>query len=279
MIFLRLSGGLGNQLYQLAAAALLAQDLNRPVMPFIDALQRYDVPRDPDSFKLLQWNEWLREPSVEHHRIGRWLSVCARAGRFTPLIGISDRNFLTSTRSLSGFPRFLDGYFQHGWTQDSFSKAISAMKMRPEATSSAHRLGTDEVAVHIRGGDFLKLPRFQVVHAPFYVEAAESATVAGFRRFGVVTDDPEYAITVCRSIEEKLPSFNFRILDRAESSLDDFDVLRTASARIIGNSTFAWWAAALGPTSSPTWSPPMFTTDDPRDFFLPNERMVGTRTA
>ncbi|KQY82820.1 hypothetical protein ASD35_24980 [Pelomonas sp. Root1444] len=172
-------------------------------------------------------------------------------------------------------PFFADGYFQHGWTQETFARAISAMQVRPIAARAAERLLVGEIAVHIRGGDFLELPRFQVVNAPFYVDAVRQSMARGFTRFAVITDDATYAAKVCNAVQGQCPGATFRMLERGANALEDFDTLRSAPGRIIGNSTFAWWAAAFGDPAAPTWSPPMFTTDAPRDFFLPNERQIA----
>ncbi len=240
MIYLRLAGGLGNQLYQLAAMALLSQFRRAPVTVFTDALQIYDSPRDPDSIKLLIANRWLIVAPTSKSYIHRWLSVSARAGRALPGLGINDKTYWQSVSATDAIlPLYADGYFQHGWTHDTFARAMSAMQIRPIADRAAERLLAGEIAVHIRGGDFLQLPRFQVVHAPFYIEAVRQSMALGFTRFAVITDDPPYAAEVCDTIQRQCPDANIRMLARGANALEDFDTLRSASGRVIGNSTFA----------------------------------------
>lgn len=274
MIFLRLCGGLGNQLYELAAASLLSQSMRVPVVPLLDALSRYQEPRTPDSLALLQRASWLQSPTSPASPLWRGLSLKARAGRWLPVVGISDRNFWRAIRRDSGLHLILDGYFQQGWTAETFARAIAYMPARPIADTAAARIGSDEVIIHIRGGDFLRLPRFQVVNAEYYVCAARQAMAHGLQRFAVMTDDTDYASLICDQIHQRLPRLEIRMIPRGSNALEDFDTLRAASARIIGNSTFAWWATAFGKPTIPTWAPPMFTTDTRRDFFLPNEQQV-----
>jgi hypothetical protein len=276
MIYLRLSGGLGNQLYQLAAVGLFAERRQVPVTVFTDALQKYDSPRDPDSIQLLIDSHWLQVAPTTGLSIHRWMSVSVRAGRVLAGLGLNDKTFWRLVKSTDVCRLFYaDGYFQHGWVQDTFARAISIMRVRPVATQVVDRLMVDEIAVHIRGGDFLKLPRYQVVGSLFYIKAAKKAMAEGFTRFAVVTDDPVYSAKIIYTIQDQCPGSTFRIIERGANALEDFDTLRSASGRIIGNSTFAWWAVALGNPAAPTWSTPMFTTDISRDFFLPNERIIN----
>jgi hypothetical protein len=272
MIHLRLSGGLGNQLYQLAAASLLSRRSRQPVTVYLEGLQRYDSPRAPDFIKVLAPNDWMKPAGDERRSISRWLSVTARAGRVAPIIGVNDGSFLRMLdRQPSSLPMYVDGYFQHGWTAAHFAEALSAMPVQPASAVAQQRLDADETVVHIRGGDFLKLPKFQVVHAPFYAEAVRQALVQGRQRFAVITDDPAYANQVCEEVARTIPAASFRVLGRGANAMEDFDTLRGATGRIIGNSTFAWWASALGGSGRPTWSPTRLTVDEPRDFYLPDE--------
>lgn len=276
MLYLRLSGGLGNQLYQLAMASLLSQRRQTSVMVFIEALQNYDTPRDPDSITLLTENHWLCVAQTEGWSVHRWLSVTARAGRLLPVLGVNDSTFWHRVKATAArYPLYADGYFQHGWTHDTFALATSMIQVKPIAARAADRLMFNEIAIHIRGGDFLKVPRFQVVHAPFYIDAVRQSMALGFTRFAVITDDPMYAMAVSEAIKLQCPDANVRMLAQGTNALEDFDTLRSAPGRIIGNSTFAWWAAVFGDPATPTWSPTMFATDDPRDFFLTNERKVA----
>jgi hypothetical protein len=246
MIYIRISGGLGNQLFQLAAASFLTSNNHCRVVPFIDGLKSYKQSRDPDFVTLLQQNGWVLLDEKSKHRIVRHLSVSARVGKLLPVLGVNDRNiWKTKITSLSEAPRFMDGYFQRGWTEETFACAIANMPVQPISDAAAKRSNKDEVAMHIRGGDFLRLPSYQVVDAKYYVRATELALEQGFKRFFIISDDASYASSIRDQIREKFSDVDMRLSPLGNNVLEDFDLMRAAPARIIGNSTFAWWAAVF----------------------------------
>lgn len=272
MIYLRLAGGLGNQLFQIAAASLLANLTSSSVAALTEGLKNYDVPREPDSIKILRPNNWLKTNMANTSTTVRMLALKARAGRWMPIVGINDNTFwkISRKRPLK-LHCIMDGYFQRGWTLSAFETAILGMPVNNISQEAASRVTPDEVIVHIRGGDFLRLRNFQVIDFSFYIFAIRLAMQRGFSKFAVITDDVNYAKEVCRQICHSLPSAKLRLLRQTSSTLIDFDTIRNASARIVGNSTFAWWATALGAPSSITWAPTKFARSTLRDFFLPNE--------
>lgn len=275
MLYLRLAGGLGNQLYQLAAASLLSQTTGVRVVPLLEGLIRYQEPRAPDSIELLQPSGWLRTSSSEVPAIWNGLALRARAGRWMPLIGVSDHNFWPMVIAGGGKNRILDGYFQQGWTAETFSRAIDQMQAHPISIAAAARISADEVVIHIRGGDFLKLPQYQVVDSEFYVRAAQQAMKRGLNRFAIMSDDQPYAQAICEQIRKHLSRVHIRLIPKDANTLQDFDTLRAATARIIGNSTFSWWATVYGAPLAPTWSPTKLTIYKRRNFFLRNEIPIG----
>ncbi|MEI6876161.1 MAG: hypothetical protein WCL50_13640, partial [Spirochaetota bacterium] len=77
----------------------------------------------------------------------------------------------------------------------------------------------------------------------------------------------------------KYPDSEFELLPPSADALGDFERLLLARRRIIGNSTFAWWACALGSPTATTWSPDRFTRHLPRDLFLSCERVISAESA
>lgn len=279
MIHVRLAGGLGNQLFQLAAAALVESSPKVGMVAHTAALSRYSQTRQPDALRLIP-NVIQNPPGTSSlRRLWAWFVVSARAGRWLPIVGISDRR---RSPLLAGVgPRdiaIIDGYFQRGWTDDSLATAIRHLAPRPPSDAAQKRLSAGECVVHIRGGDFLLLPAYRVTSVEFYACAMHMAVEAGFDRFAIMTDDPGHAERIREGVLRRVPDISARLMEPAGDALTDFDTLRTASARVIGNSTFAWWATALSMSTAPTWSPTEFLCGEPRDYFLPTEIPVSTAT-
>ena len=89
LIFIRLAGGLGNQLFQVAAAQLLAHQ-NSKIILMNGALRRYKSPRSFDLDKLLNLSNLNMEIDDGSNLLGIF-SERLRIGRL-PLIGVNDGN-------------------------------------------------------------------------------------------------------------------------------------------------------------------------------------------
>lgn len=271
MIYVRLAGGLGNQLYQLAAALLLARGVGQQILPLTGAMHRYATPRAPDALKL--FDNSLFAPAAN---VPAWLALAVlsgRIGRWMPWCGVHDGNFASRLAQSGRLPSslYLDGYFQKGWTMERLSPLMAVVR---KSTSGIDTADAHTCAIHIRGGDFLGLPHMQVAGEHYYRDAVRLASMRGLRNFVVVTDDPGYASGLVSLLARSSPDSTFSIRSGSHTALDDFWFLANARGRIIGNSTFAWWACVLDERRSPSWSPSEFQKGVPRDSALPWETIV-----
>lgn len=102
---------------------------------------------------------------------------------------------------------------------------------------------SNSVAVHVRRGDYLTQPVFQVCDLAYYQKAMDQMRdrVPG-ARFFVFSDDPGW----CRL---NLTAPDTAIVDSGIASanpLHDLHLMSLASHHIIANSSYSWWAAWLG---------------------------------
>jgi hypothetical protein len=99
------------------------------------------------------------------------------------------------------------------------------------------------VAVHVRRGDYLKIPVFQVCDKHYYRDSMDQMrTRLPNARFFVFSDDPDW----CRS---EFQAADTEVIDTAEAGINplhDLYLMSLASHHIIANSSYSWWAAWLG---------------------------------
>lgn len=286
MIHLRLAGGLGNQLFQICAALALRRDGDEQIRLSLHGLGQYKARRAPDSLKLLD----LQRLGINAGPLGpltRALIESARIGRFIPHIGINDRNFVDALRRRdigSVCPaRVLDGYFQVPWDWPLFSPLLQ--KLHGSLVSAPSPVATLDCAMHVRGGDFIRNPLHDIVDHRFYSEAINHLErlvgAVPLRKVQIITDDPPHARVLAEQLARTHPHITFSMHQGNPDPLDDFRHIAGARYRIIGNSTFSWWASALDPSRAPTVSPAVFVRGQPRHLALPWETVlpVPTRSA
>ena len=283
MIYLRLAGGLGNQLFELAAAWALHRPDHGQVYLHAGGLKRYAVPRAFDAERLLRLPAWfISDESPEDRRPLAGLLMEARVGRLLPVLGGNDRNFagLLARAEVGKHAEslWLDGYFQHGWTWPPFARVREQM-LAAWRTNLPRPAPVDaDCVVHIRGADFLASDAHQVVDAGYYARALNTLQqqLASLKSALVVTDDVAHAHSVLATLRSSNPTVDFR-LPEAEPGhwLTDFLRLRDAPARVLGNSSFSWWAAALDANEAPTMTPRRWVRGVDRDLYLPWETSLS----
>ena len=283
MIYLRLAGGLGNQLFQLAAATHLSALTNDRVTLVHDGLSRYASARNSESVRLLT-SEFLKDfDNLPRSHPWSLLLDRSRLGRWLPVWGVNDATFAQVGSGVRRLPKgslFMDGYFQSGWRLENLMSA--AMRMRGALIQPEHL--TDKTSrtllLHVRGGDFLKVPLHQVVDLGYYDHAVREMIQAGgvFDRCLCVTDDHWHASSLLHALRETVDLPEVVIRMPAQDPLEDFRLISAHPWRIIGNSTFSWWAALLGRHDGLLISPKQFTRERDRDLCLPFERLLDQRS-
>jgi hypothetical protein len=236
-VSVRIWGGLGNQLFQYAAARSLADRLGVPLL--LDT----------------QWfaGQSLRQPELSHFKIRCDGDMARQAGSVRTVIDVLSGRLVRQHRNdpvpsllTRKRPAHLAGYFQ----SESYF-AANATRLREDvslcaplspAAEALQRIISAQptVSVHVRRSDYLTakhLHTFAAVEAGYYAKAAAGFAGAAFMVF---SDD----ITWCRD--------NLRLpgpVTFAEGTPAHEDLMLMAACRhhIIANSTFSWWGAWLNP--------------------------------
>lgn len=273
-VWVALSGGLGNQLFQWAAATALALDWGEPG-PVLD-LRLYD--RTPWRRALLAvrgaaWG-WLagRDAHFRYRMLDRQSELAGLGIDVPPLPAQRPtredlrRAWRDPARAVAGGRRVVrdtadldrarsEPVLLADWLQSERHFAHRAAEIRQRLdvryASPAFDRWCDAlaapgaVAVHVRRGDLLKKRnRMFAVQSPQYYEQAARlvAERTGADRFYMFTDDPAWA-----RAEIRLPGRTTLVSGpEGGSAVDDFRLMARARHIVIANSTFSWWAAWLG---------------------------------
>lgn len=270
MIKVRLKGGLGNQLFQLAAALRIAK------VPDVQLLSRslamYARQFEPDVARLLNLQP-LGVEVREEGSIQERLITFGRIGLVLPYFGVNDRNFhrcASRSRSLA----VMDGYFQDSWRTDELVEVAGRLSAHLVIPSSFVPPAPTVTVLHLRGLDFQTDANLSILGLPWFREAFEACYDEDpVGQLLVVTDDLKLAEQWVPEIiaNRQVDSVAFQ---SSNDPLDDFFVLRGASRRILGNSTFGQWAVLLDEKHGRTYASRWLAKGRPKNWCLPHERLL-----
>jgi hypothetical protein len=244
VIYVRLTDGLGNQMFQYAAARALAE--RRRTRVSVD-VSSYRDPRNWRHYRLWQFPrlrlnalpaqylaqslQWLRRPSdaPTHSMTGL---------RFDPQVnrlpdGAYLRGYFASERYFDDKADLVRSLFD-----------VSAFLLPSDvAQVEALARGRPLVSMHVRRGDYIGNELFEIGNLDgFYRESLrEILGDAGDACILVFSDDPQWCArwTVVRDFGASV------ISGPARSTLQDLALMASCRHHVISNSTFGWWAAWL----------------------------------
>jgi hypothetical protein len=221
-----LAGGLGNWLFQVAAAVKFAQDLGVQY-----CLVKEKAHRSPHSStdyfstilsKFNQRDTFRSEGVVQIVEPANFNHLDYRA-MISPLC-----------RRGVGIDVYLVGYFQH---HEFVPRTFKHMLSLPSIDCSKVR---DTCFIHIRGGDFLTIPLHNINLDSYYRKSVAHMKSLGITKFSVFTNDKPHALR-----HEFLNDVEYEFVDAPE--IDSLVLMSECRAGICANSSFSWWGAYLNP--------------------------------
>jgi len=246
-------GGLGNQLFQLAAAFKAAQLLglaNNTLYIDDRFLGTYDFKRSLEiefiskycSFIEIKQSSTPLLSLFSRARLARVLDC--RIGQYE-LIG-SVKHLLQLQKEV-GNDVLLDGYFQHpDILFDEPDRIAIRDKLFLEHSHQITKIkGSNKVVgIHIRRGDYVSSKVFRTISFDYYRAALEN--LPKHRKILVFSDDRELSKLFAREIA----GIDTRAMNL--SLPEEFCLLAACDDYVIANSTFSWWASYLGFSSEKT---------------------------
>lgn len=275
VIGVSLTGGLGNQLFQVSAAFWASE--NQPVMLLTKTghprLSKRGCPEvleilnDESLFSTLE----TKPPTILNKFFGASLrlgvTAISRRDRFALRVvnwissGLTTLYMHKVVKAIVGQGvgffelgkvsrgLILCGYFQSYKWAEAPKVFEKLMKMRPVENSEMldhySQIATDKniLVVHIRLGDYVNEPSFGIPSEKYYEKAMVTLWEReSFDEIWVFSDTPEMAIDW---IPDALKG-NCRFIPEVDHSASKtLQLMRYGKGYVLGNSTFSWWAAFL----------------------------------
>ncbi len=270
-IHLVLNGGLGNQLFQLAAAIfhsqgrtiLLEQRVGYPRVSNSDeaTITDFDLPDNIEistrGRKLLISkiaNLQLRTGLKSHRKIQ--IKLLALCGSFFQGMYLKSRVSVVVSQGVGWWPlntsnkrnELLIGYFQSYRNQDYQTLlVIHNIFMSQKGAELENLISLAQIenplVVHVRLQDYVAEPNFGIPGIEYYEEAIEQAfNPARHNKIWLFSDDAPQALS---RIPERLRSITRVIEDVDGSDCNSLVAMSHGKDFVIANSSFSWWAARM----------------------------------
>jgi hypothetical protein len=257
MIYARLHGRLGNQMFQYAAARGLAKRLS---VPFSIDPRRAIYKGEGVLTRVfdLEWAEPAKLPPAQHERplsyyLWRGLRLAPKLYREQELKYNEAFGMLPDDTYLHGYWQS-EKYFENA-AQDLRDAFVFRHPMSPQNAEVAAQIASGpSISLHVRRGDFVNLGANICCDQTYYDKAlaAVSDGVANPTVY-VFSDDPQWA-------KDHLPMpFKKVVVDfnGPETDYEDMRLMAHCDHNIIANSSFSWWAAWLNPNPQKRIAGPM----------------------
>lgn len=255
-IHIPLMGGLGNQLFQLAAGLYVHRKHGRDVCYPITLLQPPKLSRPrKTSIRNLMISELL--DSNERKKLSKLQIIALK------LITHSKRRFVVyeranNTEILDNYDsttRILIGYFQQLRYVDSVgAELLERFRSSPTFNSLTPKSLEPRIAIHIRLGDYSSNQHARSFHGlsdiSYFVEGAKILLQRlQIKDILIVSDEPKRAQSL---FEQFFDLHDIQIACSSGSNeYEDLALLSHSAGLVASNSSFSWWAAWL---SSPLGS-------------------------
>jgi len=276
-------GGLGNQLFIIAATYSLSVRLKKPMLLDVSSLNQKKISElefvfdlknlnaqvhKDGSFRSIFWKviDKLRFIRFWHSCIDNLIEVYR-----LPSIGF-DHSFLEISK-----PKYLTGYFQTHRYIDAFKENFISNLKFEDFSDWFQRMcqsikEIDPVVIHIRRGDYLDdVNDFIGALSMNYFKSAMAHFDVDFthKNVWIFTDSPEIVKSEIKDSE--FSSSQIIIPPKDSSAFESLFLMSLSKKIIISNSTYSWWSAYLSSEDSKVIAPHKWFKgiEDPKDL-IPN---------
>ncbi|MEJ0081048.1 MAG: alpha-1,2-fucosyltransferase [Puia sp.] len=286
MIVVKLSDGLGNQMFQYAAARSLSLKWNEKLL-MDTASFGIDFPNVDKRIFSLNIFDNIKPAFSSRFLTGSFYMPSRWDNRFRKIIRQPRRHVLKENKHAfdESFyqtipPVLLDGYWQSEMYFKPFEKTIREDFTFRSIDGSDHNFpllaeiqDCESVSVHVRRGDYYKYGNqnmFQGICDKPYFQKAISWFLVNKRKpkFFFFSEDPEW---IFDNLKSELINMTVVSGNLGDSSWKDMFLMSKCKHQILSNSSFSWWSAWLNKNGEKSVIAPIkwFNTEDP--LYEPND--------
>ena len=256
-LIFRVSGGMGNQMFQYAAALYYAQVFNCRSELDLSWFRKDRFGATPRKYELGHYDLSVSRVNLSGNL--RSLGLNSEKFKFINKILKINRVYeedVSGLRTIHGGYCYFDGFWQNKmYIERNLGKLKKEFQIKirdNELIKEKERISGfyDSVAVHIRRGDYVTttdgLSNFGACDCNYYRDALKviKEKVGGEIKILFFSDDINWVKTEFKN--EKNAEF---IQNSEKASYWDFELMRSCKNFIISNSTYSWWAAILTASS------------------------------
>jgi len=295
MIIVRISGGLGNQLFQLAFYNKLKGEVTNQEI-------KIDISFYEDQFSLLYWlyrksrkipnRKFMFKEQLNNQVLDKGdllsklyknrfkVTLVILLNYFIPLksifkltnINIINENNIDNIKK-NEVDKIYDGYWQniiYIQNQEYYINRVLKEKYNKDFVENK----TNNIVLHIRRGDqatVLSSNIYTILDVEYYERAINYIKLHGecFNEVTICSDD----ILWCMENIKKLTGVNKINYSNSSSMLEDFLLMYNAKYLISSNSTFSWWAGYVG-NSVKFLIPKRWYTLSPSNFINQSNKII-----
>lgn len=251
-VYVRLLGGLGNQLFQYGMGRTLADARNAELVldPRFILRKGCISGLAIDEFAIRA--RYLTEAEATHFKEPVWKLSRALRRQINPWLGYYHET--VHSFDAAALAQSLDVMLSGFWQSERYfanhgPQLRTDLVLKRQMPSAAVKLATQmasshSVAMHVRRGDYLTNPKALIKHGVTSAHYYQTALQLMIEKLGdvdlyVFSDDPDWVRT---NIQYHKIIF---VSDFGFSAEQDLWLISTCQHQIIANSSFSWWGAYL----------------------------------